>query len=308
MRRYLANQSSNQSPRFSWLRLLLIGCLFVASGSGCRLLTQNWLTMIRLHDDDSTLLHETRRNGGLPNIQRAIDTVKLQIMFVERPVGDPLFAEDALWESIASINSDSPTILNQLEKNGFRVGHSSSTPNRAIESLLGLKTDPSAGRTLTDSQRVTGQQIVRPSGGETTVQTNEIVPKSHVEIKTIDGVRVKQFNQSRGVLRVTAKRLQDGWAELEMLPEIHHGRHGYRPVSSADGWKRATGQEIHRLYGHRFKLALNVGEMVIITANDAAPNSLGDYFFHVDRDGQRFQRVLMIRLVDLKKQALLPSR
>ena len=54
-------------------------------------------------------------------------------------------------------------------------------------------------------------------------------------------------------------------------------------------------------------MKLNVGEMVILTADRSKPNSLGSHFFSKGEGDNRIQRLLIIRLVDIKKSPVIRS-
>ena len=107
------------------------------------------------------------------------------------------------------------------------------------------------------------------------------------------------MQNARCVLRVTAERLEDGWARLQFTPEIHHGRHRWRPIATGMGWRGSTSQKIYRFYDQRFSITLNTGEMAIITADSQQPASLASKFFIEGIGSNRVQRVLIVRLSDV---------
>ncbi|GAB4155112.1 MAG: hypothetical protein Tsb009_31890 [Planctomycetaceae bacterium] len=268
--------------------------------SGCHLFEEGAVT---------SRFFGNQENWGkkLPRIPRAANTLKLELLFVERPADDPLLKDDQLWEGVDTVGDMEPLVRKRLLANGIRVGLSSSTPNRAVETLLGLEADRDGAAAPVNPKKLSGRRIVRPDGGETVVQVSHILPESRVSIVKDDGVRVKDFALARCVMRIKIEQLQEGWAKLDFLPEIHHGRHGYRPVYSNEGLKGTTSQNIYRLYSLGFPLKLNVGEMAILTSSTTQAESVGGQFFLRGEGGNRLQRVLIVRLVDIKKSPLLRS-
>ncbi|MCH7686659.1 MAG: hypothetical protein IH899_08265 [Planctomycetes bacterium] len=100
------------------------------------------------------LFSRSQRNNAkgtsiLRPLRKAYDAVELEIYFVERPKSDPLLGE-MLWRDIAPIGTLSPEVRRELKESGFRVGHTSSTPPPALETLLGLRAEISdeAGQKL----------------------------------------------------------------------------------------------------------------------------------------------------------------
>lgn len=283
-------------------RLLVAVLAVILSNGGCTL----------FHHGSTLFEHVSRKlddsDGVIPRIPRAADTVQLELVFVERPADDPLLSEGQLWAGLDMVGDMDPIIRKRLLSNGIRVGHSSPTPNRAIETLLGLMSENAGTAAPIDPRKLTGRRVVRPSGGDTIVQTGPLRQAASVKIVTDDGVRMKDFHLSRTIMRVKAERLQKGWARLEFLPEIHHGEQRYRPISSGNGWEGGTAQKVHRLYSQRFSVTLNVGDMAVITADNAMPESLGGSFFMAGDGGERIQRILIVRLSDIRTSKAVLSK
>jgi hypothetical protein len=180
---------------------------------------------------------------------------------------------------------------------------------------MGLSTDLSEQ----DQKRLVGRRVVLPSGAETEINTGLPHLEASINMPMGDGMERKTFENVRGVFRMNAKQLQDGWARIEILPEIHHGRMVNRPIAVRGGWQLHTSQAIERLYRQKFSLDLNMGEMVVITGEMEPEDSLGKHFFHsceftgslpesVDGGNPHnepagtklgIQRLLIVRLADL---------
>lgn len=301
-------------PTISWacglFALVMIGTL-----PGCLLMDWSaawfsWKTPAP--DSDSSA-------NPLKKIPKPKTAVTLEIVFVERPVNDPLLGEQ-LWDEVDQIGSLPPADRETLAEMGIRVGRVGANPPRALQTLMGMSTEIGNEK----DKRLVGRRVVLPSGAETEVNMGLPHPQISVQIPTSDGMEIQSFENVRGVFRMKAKELQEGWARLEFLPEIHHGRRVNRPVAVRGGWQLNTAQAIERLYGQEFSLDLNLGEMVLITGQAKPADSVGNQFFYspeysdklansqVERPdpqgeerssaaGPGIQRLLIIRLADLSK-------
>lgn len=267
--------------RFSWLTDRLVSgatwrrCLFVlcccAALPGCLLF--NWSSTWLTGEVPSTFSEPSANVlGKIPTSKTA---VALEIVFVERPIDDPLMG-DQLWSEVDQIGSLPADVRQKLNQMGFRVGRVGANPPRALQTLMGLSTE--VGNE--DEKRLVGRRVVLPSGAETEINTGQPQFRSSINVPAPKGMELKTFENVRGVFRLKAKRLQEGWARIELLPEIHHGRMTNRPVAVRGGWQLQTTQAIERLYNQQFSLDLNLGEMVVITGNVEPADSVGRHFFH----------------------------
>ena len=262
-------------------------CLSLAGLPGCLLL--DWSTAFRpTGTDTSSADGSANPLGKLPTSRTA---VTLEIVFVERPADDPLLGA-ALWDELDQIGALSSVKRQALAEQGFRVGRAGANPPRTLQTLMGLATEVA----YDDEKRLVGRRVVLPSGAETEIGISSPHPE-----RTIACPAPRAFQNVRGVFRLEAKQLQDGWARIELLPEIHHGRMVSRPTAIRGGWQLQTSQEIERLYALQFSLDLNVGEMVVITGTPEPADSPGRHFFHGAGDDERIQRVLIVRLADLTR-------
>ncbi len=244
--------------------------------------------------------HNANGTSILRPLRRAYDAVELEVYFVERPKSDPLLGE-MLWRDIAPIGTLSPEVRRELKSSGFRVGHTSSTPPPALETLLGLRTEISDDAGPADQKHLVRQHINLRAGNETEVQTSPHYPQMDVILPSSEGVKLKSFENARCLFRIKAKRLQKGWVTLEFQPEIHHGQIGYRYMPSSEGWAGRTKQIIHPIFTQRFSVSLNQGEMVVLSADGKDAESLGSYFFQGPGNDTRRQRLLIVRLAELPK-------
>jgi hypothetical protein len=282
---------------------------------GCALL--NW-SSAWLATKDSVPLAETP-HSPLKKIPTSKSAVTLEIIFVERPADDPLLGNQ-LWDEVDQIGSLVPADRDALAKIGFRVGRVGANPPRALQTLMGLSTEVASE----EDKRLVGRRVVLPSGAETEIATGMPEPAATIKLPAKGDFDVKSFENVRGVFRMKAKRLQDGWVRVEFLPEIHHGRVTNRPVAPAGRWQNNTAQAIERLYHQKFTLDLNLGEMVVLTGEAEPADSVGRHFFYASNysdslaksqfealesgmtlesvpvaGGPGIQRLLIVRLADI---------
>lgn len=225
-------------------------------------------------DDPYYSQAETPTNilGRIPTSKTA---VTLEIVFVERPKGDPLLGSQ-LWDEVDQIGSLPPEERQAIVEAGFRVGRVGANPPLALQKLMGLSTDLGAD----EEKRLVGRRVVLPSGAETEINTGVAHAQSFVTIPLAEGLEQKTFENVRGVFRMKARQLQEGWARIEFLPEIHHGQLSNRALSFQGDWQVRTTQAVAKLYRQKFSLDLNLGEMVIITGEVEPKDSVGSHFFY----------------------------
>ena len=244
--------------------------------------------------------HNAKGTSILRPLRRAYDAIELEIYFVERPQSDPLLGK-MLWRDIAPIGTLSPEVRRELKSSGFRVGHISSTPPPALETLLGMRAEISDAAGPADQKHLVRQRINLRAGNETEIQISPLYPQLDVLLPSSEGVQLKTFESARCLYRIKAKRLQKGWVTLEFQPEIHHGQYSYRFFSSSEGWAGGSKQIIHPIFTHRFSVSLNQGEMVVLSSDGKNAESLGSYFFGEPGNHTRRQRLLIVRLAELPK-------
>ena len=234
----------------------------------------------------------------LPPIVPSRNAIQLEIVFVDRPVDDPLLG-DSLWRDVDQVTALPVLLRAKLKQYGFRVGQTGSTPPAALQSSLGLTSQPQCDDDSDGSNRFTVRRVALPSGGETEIEVSPVLPERDI---TIPGTKVDQsrhFQNSRCVLRVRAHRVQDGWANIEFIPEIHHGWSLPRATAARTGWQFRTTQTTEPLFGLRFDLDLALHEMVVVTADSEEPDMPGYQFFRGADESAFGQRLLLVRLADM---------
>ena len=279
--------------------VILLGFLSsIASTTGCRLLQQTQQTL------------GLRARSLLPDIPTSPDAMEVEIVFVERLVGDPLLGPQ-LWEEVDQIGSFDANVRQTLRDNGFRVGLVGSTPPRALQQLLRLQDDLTNSVDIKSRGELVGRRIVLRSGAETEIQTSPVQSNCTVAIHDTNGTTTKAFTKVVCKFRVTAERVQDGWAKLVFLPELHHGNVQVRPTAAAQGFQFRTAQIVEPLYSQQFALTLNVGEMAVISTDiengrttetgEDESRLTGHYFFHRTDAPAETQGLLVVRLANMSK-------
>ena len=294
-------------PRFvprnlkSWLAVPIALVLIVATG-GCALFDTGLFTAMwqdfSINDHGSTVVPGEK----LPVPPTPPNAITLEVMIVERAVGDPLL-ETRLWDEVEQVGAVAPEVQGVLTEHGFRVGHCSSKPPRALEKLLGLKSEFADEWEKVQSENLLTRRIVLPAGANREIQTSEFYADLSADVPLPAGVRGRAYHNARCVLRIVPRKLQDNWIRVEFLPEIHYGEQLWRPMMIDNSWQARTSQEIEPLYPIKFSVDLNVGEIAVIGGIASQPDdSIGKHFFQVRSDDKwRTQRLLVIRFSDMSR-------
>jgi len=232
----------------------------------------------------------------LPRMVAPRDSVQLDVLFIDRPQNDPLFT-NALWREIDQIAGRPAAERRQLKRHGWRVGHASSHPPRALEELLKLSSEQPEFHN--PSQRLIGRRIALVTGTDFPIDVTETLPE--LRIRVSDDADIRSYSDVRCVLRTRLERQQDGWVKLHFLPELHHGKTWLRPVATPQDWTSRRQQNIEPLYDQQFSLSLNLGEMVLITAESSNAETTGSAFFRSLDETGRLQRMIVVRVADMRR-------
>ncbi|MCA9038923.1 MAG: hypothetical protein KDA65_01110 [Planctomycetaceae bacterium] len=230
-----------------------------------------------------------------------VSTIDLEVVTLHRPVGDPLLG-DQLWNEVDEMSALIDVEMRKsLGKNGIRVGVVGSSYPTALEELLGMTTDEQSLLEENEVGFVKLPLTIR-SGGEAEIDCSLAKSIQGIRIPMLDGDEISDFPEnSYCKLRITPRRIQDGWIKMEILPEIHHGEKAFRPTGNLTGWDQKYSQRILPIFSQRFEVELNVGEMVIITSEGDNPHSMGHHFFRSHQEAGDMQRLTLIRLAQMNK-------
>ena len=243
--------------------------------------------------------HLTESDGKslLPPIQAPLEAIQLEVMFVERPVNDPLLGR-ALWtemDQMAGIPADRRM---ELHENGFKVALAGTEPPPTLAALL------DAGR-IEDYEDLRGfwvnRRVSLRRGAKTDVICSHEPRSWDVKLSSEGALTENDFDKAQGVLRVNLEDVRDGWVKVHVQPEIHHGEVALQRQVKNDQWNVSARQEIHPLNSTGFTVHLNLNEMLAISADDTAAGRAGNYFFRREDDGRLMQRVVLLRIADLTR-------
>ncbi len=233
----------------------------------------------------------------LPPLRPAADAVHLQVVFVERPVGDTL-SSDLVWKDLDTVGALPLRTRTTLLDHGFRVGQAGASPPPALQTLLGM-TDEITNFDEGDEVGFRGRRLGIRNGQETEIQTSEIWPERQMVFHSERGDETIDFTQARCVLRLKPVRQSNGWVRIDLTPEIHHGDSRMRPTAGDEGWALKGGQKADVRHALKFSVMLNTGEFAVIGGDSLRPETPGASFFERESEnGGRVQRVLILRLAD----------
>ena len=237
----------------------------------------------------------------LPPIPVPRDSVEVDIVFIDRPASDPMLGK-TLWREVDQVGALTTEQRAAIRAAGIQVGHVGSSPPDVLQSLLNLASDESERkrREANGIPQTSARRIILPAGSDTEINASEPIPSRDIDFP--DG-RHLELLEVHGNLRLRAERSQEGWARLDFLPEFHHGQTKTRPFAAQTGWTFRTTQEVLPLFAQRFTATLNVGEMVVITADRDRPGTLGQALFQFEDATGPKQRVIVVRLADLREIA-----
>src|SRR5205807_6664696 len=139
---------------------------------------------------------------------------------VERPVGDPKLGSQ-LWRYVDQVGAVETENRDILRKNGLRVGIVGASPPVALQKMLGLKSDFAYEPGAEQAKQLAGRRCFLVSGGETDIQVSRAYPECAVELSRAGRSEPRRFENAVCKYRVRAARLQDGWASLEFVPQVH---------------------------------------------------------------------------------------
>lgn len=237
-------------------------------------------------------------NGNpLPPIQAPADAIQLDVMFVERPINDPLLGR-ALWEEMDQMIDIPAERRMNLHENGFRLGLAGTEAPPTLAALL------EAGEADEFDQLEGFWQNHRYAlrrGQKTEVDCSHHSADWSIVVARDGVTESKSFSSARGVLHLELAAIQDGWVKVHIQPEIHHGKGTIRRDAGESGWELKSRKEIDQVAAGGFSVHLNLNEMLVLSADDRAGERAGSFFFRREEDGRLMQRVVVFRVADLTR-------
>lgn len=226
------------------------------------------------------------------------DTVQLEVAHIEQPLSD-ISMIDLLWKEVDQIGALDSQTRRTLEDNGIRIGITGPNPPRILQKMLAVdaawREERSDGRLGTSAQSIT----VVP-GEPTNLLTGPAYAECEIQMPRASGRETMTFQNANCVFRIEAETLQEGWVKLHFTPEIHHGTQSTRREATEAGWQFTNSQKIEPVYSQQFSLTLNKGEVALLTATGPSAGKLGHAMFIGDGHDDQIQRMIVIRLAEIR--------
>jgi hypothetical protein len=236
------------------------------------------LTLVGCAPFDKSDSLTTTTVNKLPPLRPPPGAIRLDVAYIEWPADDSQLG-DELWRHIDQDGPVESETRGRLRLNGFRVGIVGTNPPVPLQRMLGMTSSFSSEPAAEDTKQLAGRSFFLVSGGETEVQVSNPYPECAITLETGAEPASRQFANAICKYKVRASRVQDGWVQLEFIPQIHHGDDQLRHEVGGMEWRYQNGQLTETFRSQRFEVRLSTGDMAVITAEDHAPGTLGQLFF-----------------------------
>ncbi len=239
----------------------------------------------------------------------ASDSVSLDIFSVRLPEN-----ERRLYEAIWSQIDEQPLPIEtrrRLAENGFRVGLVGAQLPDEVQRLLELSASPE----IPTAAGLQGGSVVRFDGSsEVRIRHLQLRDGWRAEIiasglydslavfERDDGkVHGRMYEMCQAILAIRPRPQGDGRVQLEIVPEMHFGADGQRPLipvaEKIQGvWRMPTGRPRKVFAQLAITATLAPGEMIAISAFPDREGSLGHSFCTTEDAGKRVHKLLLIRV------------
>ena len=236
----------------------------------------------------------------------SVETVVLEVAHVEQPLSD-ISMIDLVWKEVDEIGAIEAKTRNKLKENGLRVGITGPNIPRTLSKIL--EVDAAWREERSDGLRgSTAQSIVVFPGEPTHMHTGDVLPSCTIDVPRVTGRETMNLENVNCLFRIEAEQLQDNWVELHLIPEIHHDAESLRRVATEEGWQFQNAQKVLPVYDQKFTLTLNKGEVAVISASEFKPGTLGHAMFIGDGKDDQIQRMIVIRLSEIRSARAKLSR
>ena len=234
---------------------------------------------------------------------------RLEANIATRPANDPCI-RSLVWEELDESGLMSPENRQRLNLSGFRVGVAGSATPWALQSLAREATV--AGRSTDAQQSIpemshSGMMALGPvfsvmQNGKSLLEVQSQLDPQTIPLSRIpDLASLRDRSGLRCVFEVSVKELNDDWALLSVLPQIHAGAATTRLSINGTSNQLPVRQNIVPLYDQQFTVKLHTGEVAVIGRHDSGDWNPGRLFFQPDSGTSASERLLMIRLAGVDK-------
>lgn len=227
------------------------------------------------------------------------DSVSLEVFFVRLPEGTP--ETHGLWTDVDEL-AVAAEVRRQLATHGFRAGIIGGRVPRVLEEKLALGEQPKvteAGRAVNfdDEGTINGRYLQLRVGKKGEIQASPLEEEISVLFPADGQLNGQTYRQAQGVFLIKAYPEEGGLVRLQLVPEIQHGKVEQRYLPSQEGVIMLQPSRQRETFNKlRTQVSLAPGQMLMVGCQVDRAGSLGDRFFSEQRQGQREQKLLLIRL------------
>lgn len=250
-------------------------------------------------------LGTTPTQSPLAHARMSPDSVVLDIFYVSVPFADET-ANGALWEEVDEQQMPQE-LRRRLALNGFRAGVIACEIPQALTQLLEPAVNDESDLSSRIAQYTEEPKIRRRhqqlrAGLPSQLIVSETYPSFPALLATDGGgagksLAGKSYADAQGIFELTAQIDERGAAQIEIVPELHHGPH--KPnILAADGMWRMESSRSKEIYDRlRISATLAPGEMLLVASRPEKRGSLGDRFLTRQSTSRGLeQRFVIIRL------------
>lgn len=269
-------------------------CLSVCALVGCQLMSEPV-------DFESHAL--------LKPAQASPDSVKMEIVWVRFPAGDPALNADA-WKDIDETQLE-PATHRHLAHNGIRAGVIRGKIPAPISRALNQNesaTDDSPQAITGETTELLADPIVRgrirqmPRNKRYEVTASDVYPSMPLLLSGAEELRGRTYQQAQAVYAMRVDPQPDQTTVVELTPEIHYGPPRMKFTGGDEGVLHQAMMRDREVFEKmRMSVKLAAGDMLVIMSMPDARSRLGHYFHTVESADGPQQKLILIRLAEVPK-------
>lgn len=246
-------------------------------------------------------------DSGASGLQ--LRTAGLEAMIVSRPAEDVRLRR-LVWEELDESGLMSPEQRQRLNRAGLRIGVAGGGIPWALQSLVReataaeqLEEDGTSRRSAMGGGSA-GQGFSLMRGGQSFLELQSGLDEVRVPLSRIpqlSGLRDRE--QLRCVIEVTAKEIEGEWVLLNLLPVVYAGKAAPRLTIADHSEQLPVRQNVLPLYEYQMEVRLLTGEVAVVGRHGIESGStwgVGNLFFQPEQGGRGTERLLMIRMIGVE--------